>query len=175
MTLRRADLRGDLDALLPARVDLINGSALIDLVSDAWLSRLAAAVAARGCAVLMTLVYAGVERWRPPHAADAAVQAAFNAHQQGEKDFGPALGPRAAQALADKLRRVGYETVIAPSPWVLSGRRDRALMRALAEGIAAAVGETGAVAADDLADWLSARRKADMAEIGHVDLFALLP
>ncbi len=173
--LHQADLRDDLDGLLPAAADLINGSALIDLVSDAWLDRLVQAARRRGSMVLMTLSYAGLETWTPPFPADAEMLAAFTAHQQGDKGFGPALGPRAAEVLSRKLKRAGYEVVLAPSPWRLSTDREPALIAALAEGIAAAVGETGRLPPERVAAWRAARRAAAAVEIAHIDLFARLP
>lgn len=175
ISLQQADLRRDLDQLLPASADLINGSALIDLVSDAWLDQLTLAAAKRAATVLMSLNYAGVERWQPAHESDDEIQAAFNAHQQGNKAFGPALGPRATEVLARKLKNAGYEVVLGPSPWRLSASRDAALMAMLAEGIAGATAETGQIAPKRANAWLHARRAASTAEIGHIDLFARLP
>lgn len=175
ITLLQADLRGGVDQLLPASVDLINGSALIDLVSDSWLDQLTLAAAKRAATVLMTLSYAGVERWQPEHESDDEIQAAFNAHQQGSKAFGPALGPRATEVLARKLKNAGYEVVLGPSPWRLVGARDASLMAMLAEGIAGAAAETGQITSERANAWLHARRTASTAEIGHIDLFARLP
>ena len=175
VTLREADLSGHLEHLLPASLELISSSALIDLVSDSWLDRLAHAARRRGAAVLMTLAYAGVERWMPPWPADAEMLAAFIAHQQGDKGFGPALGPQAAEVLSHKLKRVGYEVVLAPSPWRLTAERDARLIAVLADGIAAAVTETGSVPPGRVAAWLASRQTAVAAEIAHIDLFARLP
>lgn len=172
VVIRRADLREDLDTLMPSGIDLINGSALIDLVSEAWLDRLVAAATRRRSAILMTLNYAGQETWSPPHPADARVLAAFNAHQQGTKTFGPALGPQATEVLAHKLRNVGYDVNIASCPWCLEAGRDSALMTELARGIAAAVRETGLVPTHEVDDWLEARQAASTAAIAHTDLFA---
>lgn len=171
----QGDLTGDLEALIPPQADIVTSSALIDLVSDAWLDRLVAAVIRRRAVVLMALAYAGVERWRPAHPADRAMLEAFVAHQRRDKGFGPALGPTAAEVLSRKLKDAGYEVVMAPSPWQLVGSRDRALIDALADGIAAAVGETGAVPPAAIAAWRAARREVASVEIGHIDLFARLP
>jgi hypothetical protein len=169
------DLRGDFDAALPSELELINASALIDLVSDAGLDQLGPAVIRRRAALLTTLSYAGVERWRPVHPADPDILAAFNAHQQGDKGFGPALGPRASEVLSHKLRRAGYEAVLAPSPWRLKPPRDTALIAELAAGIAAAAAETGQVSPTLAAEWRRARRAARSVEIAHVDLLGRLP
>ena len=172
VSMRVADLRRDLDAVVPRVVDLINGSALIDLVSEQWLDHLVAVTANRGAALLMTLSYDGEERWSPPHPADARVLERFVAHQQGVKEFGPALGPRAADALAVRLKRIGYDVVTAPSPWTLDGARDGALIAALAEGVAAAASASGDIPQPIVSNWLDAHRMATAVEVGHVDLFA---
>jgi hypothetical protein len=175
VSLVEADLNDGLDSLLPADVQLVTSSALIDLVSEAWLDDLVAAARRRGSLLLMALAYAGIERWQPAHAVDAAMLDAFNAHQRRDKGFGPALGRTAAEVLSRKLKQAGYEVVLAPSPWQLTAGRDAALMSLLVEGIAAAVAETGEVASARIAAWLAARRKAAWAEIAHIDLFARLP
>lgn len=175
LALVEADLSCGLEEALPAEIDLVTSSALIDLVSDAWLDGLVAAVRRRGAAVLMALAYAGVERWRPAHRADAAMLAAFTDHQRGDKGFGPALGPAAAEVLSRKLKQAGFEVVMAPSTWQLAAKRDGALIGALADGIAGAVAETGQVEAGTVESWLAARRAAAAVDIGHIDLFARLP
>lgn len=175
VALCNADLREDLEALSPPAVDLINGSALIDLVSEAWLDRLVAAAARRQSAVLMNLNYAGHEAWTPAHPADARMLAAFNAHQTGTKAFGPALGPQATEVLSRKLSSIGYRVMIAPSPWRLEAGRDTDLMTELARGIAAAVRETAMIPAHEVDEWLDARLTASTAEIAHTDLFAVGP
>lgn len=168
-----ADLARGVEQVLDRPVDLVTGSALIDLCSAAWLDRLAATLPARA-ALYMALSYDGIERWEPAHPAEAAALAAFHAHQHGEKGFGPALGPDAAPHLARALEARGWTVELAPSPWRL-GPSDRALIAALADGAAAAVAETGALPADMLAAWATARRTAERVEVGHTDLLALPP
>lgn len=160
-----ADLR-DLDALPLGGARLVAASALFDLVSREWIEALADRVAAEGAAVYAALSYDGTMAWAPPLAADAAVLAAFNAHQRGDKGFGPALGPEAGRALAEAMARRGYAVRIAASPWRL-GPADAALARALAAGVAAAAGA---------AEWGQARAAASGAAsctIGHLDVLAL--
>lgn len=169
-----ADFSGGVDALLDAPCDLVTASALFDLVSPRWLDNLAAALAARSLPLYSVLIYNGVMRWEPPHAADDAVCAAFNAHQHGDKGFGPAAGPDAAPYLAARLAGHGYQVMTAASPWVL-GEGDRPLLAATAAGIAAAARETGRVSAGQVEDWLTSARAAGSCHIGHVDILALPP
>lgn len=168
----RADLARDLDAALGETPDLVTAAALFDLCGAAWIAGFAAALARRGALFHTALTYDGRETWEPAHPADAAIRAAFLSHQGEDKGFGPSAGPAATRALASAFAAAGYETQIGDSPWRLEAPRDAALIRALAEGQADAVAETGRVPADALAAWRAARVVAQAATIGHKDLFA---
>lgn len=167
----RLDLAEDLDGALAPAPDLVAAAALFDLVSVAWIGELARAVARRRAAFHAALTYDGSEEWQPSHPADQAVHAAFLAHQARDKGFGPAAGAEAPAALARAFRAMGYVVEVGHSPWRL-GRADGALVRELAQGIAAAARETGL---PDLvvAEWLEARVRGASCVIGHVDLLAL--
>jgi SAM-dependent methyltransferase len=136
-----ADL-GNIDALPLAGVRLVTASALLDLMPPSWIEALADRLAASGTAVYAALSYDGAMAWEPPLPDDAAVLAAFNAHQRGDKGLGPALGPDAAAALATALTRRGFAVRTAASPWRL-GPAEAALQRELAEGVARAAAEQG--------------------------------
>jgi hypothetical protein len=118
------------------------------------------------------LTYSGEEIWSSPHPADSAMLEAFRQHQLRDKGFGPAAGPKATGFLADALKSHGYMVETAPSHWSLTGS-DSGLIQTLADGIAAAVGETGLVSQANIKDWRKARVDTTHCEIGHVDLFAL--
>lgn len=165
------DLATDPAAPLAFDPDLVTASAFFDLVSADWLGRFAAAMAQGRVRIHAALTCDGVDEWLPPHPADRAIHAAFQRHQGRDKGFGPAAGPDAGVLLAAALEDHGYEVTRAESPWLL-GPDDEALMAALAEGTAAAARETGAVFAEEAADWEAARRRASSCRIGHVDLFA---
>jgi hypothetical protein len=110
--------------------------------------------------------------WTPEHEADEAVRQAFNSHQQTDKGFGAAAGPKAGEILADKLKRAGFDVHLAQSPWLL-GTSDRSLMTATAEGIGKAAQETGLVDESAMTSWQLSRASLDSCEIGHLDLLAL--
>ncbi|KQP59701.1 hypothetical protein [Methylobacterium sp. Leaf108] len=168
-------LGSDLGAALDPAPDLVTAAALFDLVSAEWVAGFVEAVAQTGAVFYTALSYDGTETWAPPHAADAAVHAAFLAHQGIDKGFGAALGPGATAALAQEFGRHGYGVATAPSPWDL-GPGHGALVRMLKDGKAAAVAQTGRVGADALADWTAARgRPETTARIGHADLLAIPP
>lgn len=172
VTFEAADLAADLERLTAANYDLVTASALFDLVSEAWLERLVAALAARATPLYTTLIYDGAMSWEPPHPGDAAIVAAFNAHQHGDKGFGPACGPDAARVLGGLLERAGYRVTVASSPWTL-GADSAALATAATAGIAEAARETGLVARGDVDGWLAMRAGIIGCRIGHVDLLAL--
>lgn len=163
-----------IDALPLAGATLVTASALIDLVSAAWLEALVARLVALRLPFYAALCYDGVMRWTPALSEDADVTLAFNRHQRGDKGFGPALGPEAAEHAAGLLRAAGHQVHLAPSPWRL-GPAEAALHRALLPGIAAAAGEAGAATAGA---WQAARLDLldkTRGEIGHWDLLSLPP
>lgn len=169
--LEEADLARDFESVLDRHADLVTATAFFDLVSAHWIDDFCAALARRRLPLYAVLTYDGREQWSPPHASDAPMLAAFHAHQQRDKGFGPAAGPFAAAHLARALEEQGYRVTSAPSPWRLA-EADHALMAQLARGAADAVAETGLVGESDIASWLAARESAQACVIGHVDLFA---
>ncbi len=166
----RADL-ADL-APLPFRdARLVTAFALLDLAGEAWLEALAGRVAAAGAGLYAPLCYDGTIAWDPPLPEDAAIVAAFNAHQRRDKGLGPALGPEAATVMARAMAARGYRVRLAPSPWRLGPQQD-ALHRSLVAGIAEAAAEAGARGA---AGWAQARLAAigSGCSVGHLDILAL--
>lgn len=176
VTFAAHDLSAGLGPVLDpgAAPDLVTAAALVDLVSRAWLDGLVLSVAAAGSVFYTTLSYDGCETWDPPHPADAAVHAAFLAHQGGDKGFGAAMGPGATAALTEAFEeRQGYRVTTAQSPWRLGGRH-RELIRQLKDGKASAAAETGLVGAAEIERWATARSRAGTtATIGHADLLAV--
>lgn len=169
-TTHEGDL-ADIDALPLEDVHLVTASALLDLVSQEWLMRFADRLSRAGIPFYAVLSYDGHMRWTPADPDDAAVTRAFNAHQCGDKGFGPALGPEAGDTSARIFRDHGFEVTRAQSPWRL-GPQDDALHEALLTGIAGAATEAGC---DVAQAWLERRRDGLMqlhGEIGHVDLLA---
>lgn len=163
-----ADL-GDPAALPLEDATLVTASALLDLVPEAWVAGLARRLRVPFYAALS---YDGRMEWTPGDPRDAAVAAAFDRHQRGDKGLGPALGPAAAERSAWVFETAGFTVETAPSPWSL-GSDQGALQRALVEGIAAAAREAGA---EDAAAWGARRRELAArthCTIGHLDLLAI--
>lgn len=153
---------------------LVTASALLDLVSEAWIDRLADTLAAHRCPVYAALSYDGRLSFDPAHPGDQAMIAAFNAHQRTDKGFGPALGPDGAEALAAALRARGFEVRLEASPWRL-GPGEMELAAALLPGIAGVAVAWSGIAKAEVEDWLAFRRARAVdghCLVGHVDLLA---
>jgi SAM-dependent methyltransferase len=169
-----ADLAGD-NLVFPAlKPDLVSAAALFDLCSEAFVARVVDALAEAKAAFYTALTYDGAATWEPTDKSDAAMVAAFNAHQRQDKGLGAALGPAATDALEKHLRRLGYHSLRGKSPWVM-GEDEAALVDALTEGFAKAVSETGDVPSAKISAWLASRRTAVNCTIGHDDIWAAPP
>jgi Methyltransferase domain len=169
------DLNRDLEAALDGPIDLVSTSALLDLVSETWLERLATEIAVRSVPLYAALSYDGQIGIEPVDAADAAVIAAVNAHQRTDKGFGPALGPAAASAAIARFESLGYSIARGQSDWVI-GYDDRDIQMEIFSGWASAAREVGDMSLADMVGWLTRRRAAVSAgrsslRVGHVDIF----
>jgi SAM-dependent methyltransferase len=165
-------VRADLGALgsLPLRdATLVTASALLDLVSGAWLAELARRLRAPFYAALS---YDGCMRWTPEDPQDTPVTAAFNRHQRTDKGFGPALGPDAPRCGPAILRDAGFTVTTAESSWQLDGSM-APLQRELIGGIAAAAAQAGAADAPSWGRRRHATADRGTCHIGHGDLLAL--
>jgi hypothetical protein len=144
-------------------------------------------VAARRAPLLAVLTVDGRREWQPQLDDDTLIAAAFAAHQRRVKDFGPALGGAAPDALEAALRKVGFHVERAASDWRLGpgnerlsneGARDEALLAALIAGEAGAAREAAPDAAPQIKRWEEQRRALLAARslsltVGHCDLLAL--
>jgi len=164
---------------IPVDADLVTASALLDLVSRAWLDHLAAACAGRGARVLLTLTVDGRLAWEPAMETDAAVRDLVARHQRTDKGFGPALGPDAPDAAVAAFARHGYSVETAASPWRL-GPGNARLQQHLHAGWAAAASEIAPTREAAISDWLAHRMDLLAAgvgavTVGHQDVLALPP
>jgi len=172
----RLDLNSHIEVALDPPSDIVTISALLDLVSEAWLDRFARHAASRALPVYAALTYDGRIELSPSDPADAAVTAALNAHQHTDKGFGPALGPSAAAAAMSRLEALGYSVVQGNSDWVI-GAADQEIQLELLAGWATAASEIEARPRRDIDNWLSRRKdevgaRASTMRVGHVDFFA---
>jgi len=160
---------------LAGPVDLVTASALLDLVSGDWLADLAKEIVARSLLFYAALTYDGRVTFDPADPLDAAIVAAVNRHQRGDKGFGPALGPTAAFAAMARFEASDYAIVRGASDWTL-GPRDGDIQGDLLAGWAAAARETGELAFPAIDEWLARRREHIAAGhssigVGHMDFF----
>jgi hypothetical protein len=170
------DLARDLEAALDGAVDLVTTSALLDLVSEEWLRRLAAEIAARRLPFYAALSYDGRVTFEPSDPLDARIVQAVNAHQRRDKGFGPALGPTAAAAAITQFKALGYEVAQGTSDWIF-GPLDQEIQREVLSGWATATREMDEVPLGEVVDWLTRRRDLVAAgtssiRVGHIDFFA---
>lgn len=170
------DLNDDPGPLFDDGAELVTSSALIDLVSEPWMANFAAAAAARSLPVYIALTYDGRTMFSDADPLDAQVIAAVNVHQLGDKGFGPALGPRAAEFAMRMFRTFGYAVVQDRSDWV-AGPGDHNFQLELLAGWRQAAEEIGEIPREVLASWFTRRCEAVKAgqltlTVGHVDFFA---
>ena len=170
------DLNGDFEVVLDQPTDLVTISALLDLVSEAWLDRFARHIGTRAFPVYAALTYDGRIDIYPIDQTDAAIVAAVNDHQNTDKGFGRALGPSAAGAAISRFETLGYSIVQGNSDWVI-GTTDRDIQIELLNGWAGAASEMQLLPAQEIDSWLTRRRRAVDEQnlrmrVGHVDFFA---
>jgi hypothetical protein len=153
---------------------LVTASALLDLVSEAWLRALAARCADGGAVVLFALSYDGRISCSPEDPADRAIAALVNEHQRIDKGFGPALGPGATDCAERCFAAFGYRLQRARSDWALPPE-SRELQQQLIGGWAQAATEIAPSQTATIDGWRS-RRLAHVAAnrshvtVGHEDL-----
>jgi hypothetical protein len=156
---------------------LVTASALLDLVSEAWMRALAARCALNGSMALFALSYDGRIICSPEDPDDGSVVELVNEHQRTDKGFGPALGPAATGVAARCFEAAGYRVRRAPSDWRLPPDA-RDLQRQLIEGWAQAASEMAPHRARVIDGWRD-RRLAHLAAgwsemtVGHEDIAAI--
>lgn len=176
VTAAPVDLNRDLEAAFDSPADLVTTSALLDLVSDNWLNRLAVETALRRLPVYAALSYDGRAELSPVHPLDRRIVEAVNRHQMTDKGFGPALGSSAAKAAIAAFERVGYQVTQGSADWEF-GASDRDIQTEVLSGWATAARGIGDPPQGEILDWLKRRREwigagRSTIHIGHVDLLA---
>jgi len=174
---RPLDLARSLEDLDLATCDGLVTTAFLDLVSAAWLNRLATRLTQTPRPLLATLSVDGRRMWRPAHPADPLVAEAFLAHQDGDKGFGPSLGVQAVPHLAERLAAAGCRVDTEASDWQI-GPEHPELLLTLAREAATVAAQTRPAEASAVGAWL-ADRSAGIREgtvslsVGHLDLLAV--
>lgn len=157
---------------------LVTAAALLDLVSEPWLAHLARRCGERRSAFHAALSYDGNIECRPANDADHLIRRLVNRHQVGDKGFGPALGPTAAEVAARLFRDQGYQVKTAASDWTLDAGQS-SLQAQLLGGWAAAAMEIAPERMSEIRAW-QRRRISGLAQtgarlvVGHQDVLATL-
>ena len=115
---RHTDL-AQLDRNDLAGATLITASALLDVLTEDEMSRLAGVCSSAGCPILLTLSVIGCVEITPADPLDRRVAAAFDAHQRRATERGRLLGPQAVAFAREEFGRLGAEVLVRPSPWRL--------------------------------------------------------
>ncbi|WP_447005946.1 class I SAM-dependent methyltransferase [Saccharothrix isguenensis] len=167
---------GDLTALTAADLagtSLVTASALLDLLTEDEVDRLAGACVDAGCPALLTLSVAGRVEFDPAEPLDTAFEAAFNAHQRRVVAGRRLLGPDATEAAVEAFERRGATVVTSPSPWRLGPDQCALAAEWLRGWVDAAVEQEPALAAE-APEYV--RRKLDNGPhvvVHHTDLLAI--
>ena len=158
---------------------LVTASALLDLVSAAWIESLASECRVTGAAGLFALTYDGRIHCSPEEPGDEEVRQLVNEHQHGDKGFGPALGPTACTVAAECFGALGYSVEREASDWHLEPDAAE-LQRQLIEGWSRAAVQLAPDRVAFIQEWTD-RRLAHVLEghsrlvVGHEDLAVWLP
>lgn len=169
-----ADLEANADLFRGA--SLVTASALLDLVSAAWIDALADRCRSSRAASLFALTYDGRIACTPAERDDEMVRDLVNRHQRTDKGFGPALGPEAAQTAQRAFASRGFTVERERSDWTLDGG-DAELQCRLIDGWAAAAVEMQPAEATAIEAWRRRRLEHAAATrstivVGHEDLAA---
>lgn len=159
-------------ALWPEDTELVTASALLDLTSADWITRIVNALYAQHLPLLTTLNFDGHLQASPAHALDDRIFEAFRKHQHTDKGFGAALGADAAETLEAALINAGYLVTGGNSPWHMTVDTQE-LMHETLRGISAAAIDIGAVSETAAGGWLVDRlSQTETLVVGHRDIFA---
>jgi hypothetical protein len=178
VTAMQLDLGVAQQSLPLAGAQLVTASALLDLVSAAWLQALASRCAAERAAVLFALNYDGRVECQPRESDDDWVIGLVNRHQLRDKGLGPALGPDATSFARDAFGAAGFQFRSRVSDWLIEPD-EQTLQYELIAGWIDAAREIAPSDAARIERW-GRRRHAHVAagvsrmRVGHQDFIAWL-
>lgn len=153
---------------------LVTCSALLDLLTRGQLDLLVTTLAGTGTPALLSLTVTGDVTVTPPDPDDAAVAAAFDAHQA--RSDRP--GPGAAAYVRERANALGLDVHTAETPWKLTASGDADLLRRWLTEFAQVAQEQDPALAAVTQTWLD-RRLSQLdsgglaVAVGHEDLLVL--
>lgn len=170
------DLANGLSTLPLHNVDLITGSALLDLTSALWLEQLAQLCTDNHCASLFVLNYDGTIQWHEELVHDNQLNTLLNAHQLNDKGFGRALGPQAHHYYAQQLRKA-HQVTTQTSNWNLD-KNQSTLQTALLTGWVPAAIDQDSTHKTLIEHWSENRQsiinqERSSLKVGHTDVLSL--
>jgi SAM-dependent methyltransferase len=173
---RDARVKPGHDERLAFEADAVLCSALLDLVSPAWLMRLLDTL---HVPFFASLTVDGRDVWQPHHPCDPLVFSAFRRDQRRDKGLGHALGIAAPAVALRALTARAFATASAPTDWRVP-RTALRMQRALIDGAADAARDADPARARAITDWQEARLRQAMRgrlaiRIGHRDILAWPP
>jgi hypothetical protein len=173
---RQWDLAGNLHSLPLDDCHLVTASALLDLVSASWLQSLAVRCQMTRATVLFALNYDGRMECLPREPNDEWLGNLINRHQQGDKGFGPALGPSATRHACVVFEACGFASRTTASDWLIEPE-EQALQRELIAGWTAAAHEIAPLERMRIEQWSRRRTEhvmvgASRILVGHQDFMA---
>jgi hypothetical protein len=153
-------------------------AALLDLVSEDWINRLADHLARQQLPLLAVLTYDGRMQWSLADGADSTLAQAFHRDMLSDQGFGPALGPAAAFVLDEALRARGAATQLRDSYWRIAASHSAMLTSMKASLSAAALRAASDIERTAIVEWAVRRaRQIEAGEVsfvvGHQELLAL--
>jgi hypothetical protein len=166
----------DHDGVAQFDADAVLCSALLDLVSPAWLLRLLDTL---HVPFFAGLTVDGRDVWQPRHPSDPLVFSAFRRDQRRDKGLGHALGITAPAVALRTLVARAFATASAPADWHVPPAALR-MQRALIDGAADAARDANAARTRAVTDWQETRLRQAMRgrlaiRIGHRDILAWPP
>jgi hypothetical protein len=175
----RIDLAVALDTVPFAGARLVTASALLDLVSVAWLDALIGHVRSTSGAALFALTVDGRATWQPRVVGDEEIHRLFMSHQRRDKGFGPAMGIEAARLAAERFALAGYEVIQTASDWRIDasdGAQGASMFNAMVDGMANAALEQAPLADALVSGWRGQRMGLtgrSCLSVGHRELLAV--
>ena len=157
--------------------DLVTASALLDLVSESWLQRLARRCRETGARALFALTYDGRSICTPADEDDEMIRELMNRHQRNnDKGFGTAAGPDGTDAAERSFKAEGYGVRRERSDWHVQADA-RGFQHRLFEGWAQAAREIAPERSIAIDAWLARRQEhldagRSTVMVGHEDLMA---
>ena len=157
-----ADLTAGFE-FLNSEYSLVTATALLDLVSEAWIKEFAKALKHNNLSFYCRITPNNSIEFDPKEDLDEKVISTFNTHRYSDKGFGMSLGGHAADFTIEQLQSFGFDVRSSLETW--GNRHHNKSFRKifnskLVEGISQAVNNTKLFDASELKQWTDSRLSA---------------